>query len=231
MPCSDDSAGSCPAAVGDFVPSRLVRRTGLVALIGRSCTLHDSWRALTVVGGARPANPGGIGSRGSGHSSRRPRRRCSAAPAALRVLRHGAALGGVPAVRLGQVERGRQALAAEQPRCGRRVRQRIGGQHLRGQRVGRALVLGECRAPGTPCPSSTSRRAAAGSARRRRARAAAWSSPSASKVNTHSAVSAAVTQSPVDTQRTPRPSMTNVDQPSAMRRRPASPSSAPDSIG
>ena len=55
--------------------------------------------------------------------------------------------------------------------------------------------------------------------------------PRASSVSTHSAVSAAVTQSPVDTQRTPRPSMTKVDHPSAMRRRPASPSSAPESIG
>ena len=80
-------------------------------------------------------------------------------------------------------------------------------------------------------PSSTIRRAIAGLAPRRAARRRSRPMPSASSVSTHSAVSAAVTQSPLDTQRTPRPSSTKVDQPSAMRRRPTSSSTAPDSMG
>ena len=55
----------------------------------------------------------------------------------------GAALGGVTAVGLGQVERGRQAFAAEQAGRRRRVGQRVGGEHHGPERVRGALALGE----------------------------------------------------------------------------------------
>jgi hypothetical protein len=55
--------------------------------------------------------------------------------------------------------------------------------------------------------------------------------PKASRAITHSAVSAAVTQSLVDTHRTPNPFMTKVSQCSAIRSLPTVPSTAPDSIG
>ena len=70
-----------------------------------------------------------------------------------------------PAVRLGQVQRGGQAFAAEEAggRC--RARKRVGGQHHGGEGVGRALAPGNVSSRGRPCRSSRSRRAGGGSGR------------------------------------------------------------------
>ena len=96
------------------------------------------------------------------------------APERTDVSAGGAAHGRRPgAVRLGQVQRGRQALAPEQPGGRRGVRQRVGGQHHGARRCRWcARCSGKVTSRDRPCPSSRSRRRGAGSGRRRRARVA-----------------------------------------------------------
>ena len=128
--------------------------------------------------------------------------RVAAAPVAGGLTRRsagaasGRALPSPRAARLGQVERRREALAPEEPGGRRGVRQRVGGQDDGGRGVGGALGGREGHLLGVDDPRPV--RAVVAAERLgpgEQVQRPSWSSPRASSASTHSAVSAAVTQS------------------------------------